>query len=232
MENYPEHILDAIWQRAKEISTDNETKGFRTDKENKWIQRQMFNQQEHEFGWVLSKQPESISQLIEDKTIVPVHWKTAVTDQQKQEAESKRVNVTPLEPPALSRLIQSSVNIQSYWQYAHKISSDNEEKGFRKDHYGYVIQQNAFGDKQHQYGWTLAQLTPANKNNQTVIPINIVPIHINTAKRIADGIADEKALIAQNTEEAKIERRRKNIIYEIIYFIVSLPGTLFSLLKF
>lgn len=228
MENYPEHILDAIWQRAKEISTDNETKGFRTDKENKWIQRQMFNQQEHEFGWVLSKQPESISQLIEDKTIVPVHWKTAVTDQQKQEAESKRVNVTPLEPPALSQLIQSSVNIQSYWQYAHKISSDNEEKGFRKDHYGYVIQQNAFGDKQHQYGWTLAQLTSANKNNQTVIPINIVPIHINTAKRIAD----EKALIAKNTEEAKIERRRKNIIYEIIYFIVSLPGTLFSLLKF
>lgn len=228
MENYPEHILDAIWQRAKEISTDNETKGFRTDKENKWIQRQMFNQQEHEFGWVLSKQPESISQLIEDKTIVPVHWKTAVTDQQKQEAESKRVNVTPLEPPALSQLIQSSVNIQSYWQYAHKISSDNEEKGFRKDHYGYVIQQNAFGDKQHQYGWTLAQLTSANKNNQTVIPINIVPIHINTAKRIAD----EKALIAQNTEEAKIERRRKNIIYEIIYFTVSLPGTLFSLLKF
>lgn len=228
MENYPEHILDVIWQRAKEISADNETKGFRTDKENKWLQRQMFNQKEHEFGWVLSKQPESISQLIEDKTIVPVHWKTAVTDQQKQEAESKRVNVTPLEPPALSQLIQSSVNIQSYWQYAHKISSDNEEKGFRKDHYGYVIQQNAFGDKQHQYGWTLAQLTSANKNNQTVIPINIVPIHINTAKRIAD----EKALIAQNTEEAKIERRRKNIIYEIIYFIVSLPGTLFSLLKF
>lgn len=228
MENYPEHILDVIWQRAKEISADNETKGFRADKENKWLQRQMFNQQEHEFGWVLSKQPESISQLIEDKTIVPVHWKTAVTDQQKQEAESKRVNVTPLEPPALSRLIQSPVNIQSYWQYAHKISSDNEEKGFRKDHYGYVIQQNAFGNKQHQYGWTLAQLTSANKNNQTVIPINIVPIHINTAKRIAD----EKALIAQNTEEAKIERRRKNIIYEIIYFIVSLPGTLFSLLKF
>lgn len=228
MENYPEHILDVIWQRAKEISADNETKGFRTDKENKWLQRQMFNQKEHEFGWVLSKQPESISQLIEDKTIVPVHWKTAVTDQQKQETESKRVNVTPLEPPALSQLIQSSVNIQSYWQYAHKISSDNEEKGFRKDHYGYVIQQNAFGDKQHQYGWTLAQLTSANKNNQTVIPINIVPIHINTAKRIAD----EKALIAQNTEEAKIERRRKNIIYEIIYFIVSLPGTLFSLLKF
>lgn len=228
MENYPEHILDVIWQRAKEISADNETKGFRTDKENKWLQRQMFNQQQHEFGWVLSKQPESISQLIEDKTIVPVHWKTAVTDQQKQEAESKRVNVTPLEPPALSQLIQSSVNIQSYWQYAHKISSDNEEKGFHKDHYGYVIQQNAFGDKQHQYGWTLAQLTPTNKNNQTVIPINIVPIHINTAKRIAD----EKALIAQNTEEAKIERRRKNIIYEIIYFIVSLPGTFFSLLKF
>ncbi|MDS0786780.1 hypothetical protein OSB94_01595 [Proteus vulgaris] len=228
MENYPEHILDVIWQRAKEISADNETKGFRTDKENKWLQRQMFNQQQHEFGWVLSKQPESISQLIEDKTIVPVHWKTAVTDQQKQEAESKRVNVTPLEPPALSQLIQSSVNIQSYWQYAHKISSDNEEKGFRKDHYGYVIQQNAFGDKQHQYGWTLAQLTPTNKNNQTVIPINIVPIHINTAKRIAD----EKTLIAQNTEEAKIERRRKNIIYEIIYFIVSLPGTFFSLLKF
>ncbi|HEK2896947.1 TPA: hypothetical protein SMT94_001046 [Proteus mirabilis] len=228
MENYPEHILDAIWQRAKEISTDNETKGFRTDKENKWIQRQMFNQQEHEFGWVLSKQPESISQLIEDKTIVPVHWKTAITDQQKQEAESKHVNVTQLDQPALSQLIQSSTDIQSYWQYAHKISSDNEEKGFRKDHYGYVIQQNAFGDKQHQYGWTLAQLTSANKNNQTVIPINIVPIHINTAKRIAD----EKALIAQNTEEAKIERRRKNIIYEIIYFIVSLPGTLFSLLKF
>lgn len=228
MENYPEHILDVIWQRAKEISADNETKGFRADKENKWLQRQMFNQQEHEFGWVLSKQPESISQLIEDKTIVPVHWKTAVTDQQKQEAESKRVNVTPLEPPALSQLIQSPVNIQSYWQYAHKISSDNEEKGFRKDHYGYVIQQNAFGNKQHQYGWTLAQLTSANKNNQTVIPINIVPIHVNTAKRIAD----EKALIAQNTEEAKIERRRKNIIYEIIYFIVSLPGTLFSLLKF
>ncbi|MCK9781796.1 hypothetical protein MUA06_08670, partial [Proteus columbae] len=119
-------------------------------------------------------------------------------------------------------------NIQSYWQYAHKISSDNEEKGFRKDYYGYVIQQNAFGDKQHQYGWTLAQLTPANKNNQIVIPINIVPIHINTAKRIAD----EKALVTQNTEEKKIERRRENIIYEIIYFIASLPGLIFSLLKF
>ncbi|NBN72334.1 hypothetical protein GWJ01_14635 [Proteus sp. G2618] len=228
MDHYPEHILDAIWQRAKEISTDNETKGFRTDKENKWIQRQMFNQQEHEFGWVLSKKPESISQLIEDKTIVPVHWKTAIIDQQKQEAESKRVNVTQLDQSALSQLIQSSADIQSYWQYAHKISSDNEEKGFRKDYYGYVIQQNAFRDKQHQYGWTLAQLTPANKNNDPVIPINIVPIHINTAKRIAD----EKALIAQNTQEAKIERRRKNIIYEIIYFIVSLPSTLFSLLKF
>lgn len=50
MENYPEHILDVIWQRAKEISADNETKGFRTDKENKWLQRQMFNQQQHEFG--------------------------------------------------------------------------------------------------------------------------------------------------------------------------------------
>lgn len=228
MKHYPEHILDIIWQRAKKISTDNETKGFRTDKENKWLQRQMFNRQQHEFGWVLSKKPESISQLIEDKTIVPVHWKTAIIDQQKQEAESKRVNVTQLDQSALSQLIQSSADIQSYWQYAHKISSDNEEKGFRKDYYGYVIQQNAFRDKQHQYGWTLAQLTPANKNNDPVIPINIVPIHINTAKRIAD----EKALIAQNTQEAKIERRRKNIIYEIIYFIVSLPSTLFSLLKF
>ncbi|WOO50795.1 hypothetical protein R2S03_06375 [Hafnia alvei] len=198
MAHYPEHILDIIWQRAKEISTDNETKGFRKDKKNKWIQRSMFNQQ-HEFGWVLSQKPTSIAQLIEDKTIIPVHWKTAITDQQKQDAESKRVNVTLLEPPALSQLIQSSENIQSYWQYAHKISSDNEEKGFRKDYYGYVIQQNAFGDKQHQYGWTLAQLTPANKNNQIVIPINIVPIHINTAKRIAD----EKALVTQNTEEKK-----------------------------
>lgn len=227
MEHYPEHILDIIWQRAKEISTDNETKGFRKDKKNKWIQRNMFNQQ-HEFGWVLSQKPTSIAQLIEDKTIVPVHWKTAITDQQKQDAESKRVNVTLLEPPALSQLIQSSATIQSYWQYAHKISSDNEEKGFRKDYYGYVIQQNAFGDKQHQYGWTLAQLTPANKNNQVVIPINIVPIHINTAKRIAD----KKALVIQNTEEKKIERRRENIIYEIIYFIASLPGLIFSLLKF
>ncbi|MCT6517238.1 MULTISPECIES: hypothetical protein [Enterobacterales] len=227
MAHYPEHILDIIWQRAKEISTDNETKGFRKDKKNKWIQRSMFNQQ-HEFGWVLSQKPTSIAQLIEDKTIIPVHWKTAITDQQKQDAESKRVNVTLLEPPALSQLIQSSENIQSYWQYAHKISSDNEEKGFRKDYYGYVIQQNAFGDKQHQYGWTLAQLTPANKNNQIVIPINIVPIHINTAKRIAD----EKALVTQNTEEKKIERRRENIIYEIIYFIASLPGLIFSLLKF
>lgn len=227
MAHYPEHILDIIWQRAKEISTDNETKGFRKDKKNKWIQRSMFNQQ-HEFGWVLSQKPTSIAQLIEDKTIIPVHWKTAITDQQKQDAESKRVNVTLLEPPALSQLIQSSANIQSYWQYAHKISSDNEEKGFRKDYYGYVIQQNAFGDKQHQYGWTLAQLTPANKNNQIVIPINIVPIHINTAKRIAD----EKALVTQNTEEKKIERRRENIIYEIIYFIASLPGLIFSLLKF
>lgn len=227
MAHYPEHILDIIWQRAKEISTDNETKGFRKDKKNKWIQRSMFNQQ-HEFGWVLSQKPTSIAQLIEDKTIIPVHWKTAITDQQKQDAESKRVNVTLLEPPALSQLIQSSENIQSYWQYAHKISSDNEEKGFRKDYYGYVIQQNAFGDKQHQYGWTLAQLTPANKNNQIVIPINIVPIHINTAKRIAD----EKVLVTQNTEEKKIERRRENIIYEIIYFIASLPGLIFSLLKF
>lgn len=228
MEHYPEHILDIIWQRAKKISTDNETKGFRTDKENKWIQRQMFNRQQHEFGWVLSKHPESINQLIEDKTIVPVHWKTAINIQQKQEVESKRLNVSLLEPPALSQLIHSSADIQSYWQYAHKISSDNEEKGFRKDYYGYVIEQNAFGNKQHQYGWTLAQLTPVNKNNQTAIPINIVLIHINTSKRIAN----EKVLIAQNTQEAKIERRRKNVFYEVIYFIASLPGIIFSLLKF
>ncbi|MCS6713014.1 hypothetical protein NOM07_04330 [Proteus terrae] len=87
MKHYPEHILDIIWQRAKKISTDNETKGFRTDKENKWLQRQMFNLQQHEFGWVLSKQPESINQLIEDKTIVPAHWKTAITDKQKQETD-------------------------------------------------------------------------------------------------------------------------------------------------
>lgn len=228
MEHYPEHILDIIWQRAKKISTDNETKGFRTDKENKWIQRQMFNRQQHEFGWVLSKHPESINQLIEDKTIVPVHWKTAINVQQKQEVKSKRLNISLLEPPALSQLIHSSADIQSYWQYAHKISSDNEEKGFRKDYYGYVIEQNAFGNKQHQYGWTLAQLTPVNKNNQTAIPINIVPIHINTSKRIAN----EKVLIAQNTQEAKIERRRKNVFYEVIYFIASLPGIIFSLLKF
>ncbi|MCK9781797.1 hypothetical protein MUA06_08710, partial [Proteus columbae] len=77
MAHYPEHILDIIWQRAKEISTDNETKGFRKDKKNKWIQRSMFNQQ-HEFGWVLSQKPTSIAQLIEDKTIIPVHWKTAI----------------------------------------------------------------------------------------------------------------------------------------------------------
>ena len=111
-----------------------------------------------------------------------------------------------------------------YWQHAHQISSDNEEKGFRKDYYGRIIQKNAFwGDKQHQYGWTLAQLTPANKNNQIVIPINIVPIHINTSKRTYN----EKELIVQGSQEAKIKRRRKNFVYEIIDFIVSLPGIIF-----
>lgn len=49
MIHYPEYILDIIWQRAKKISADNETKGFRKDKETKWIKRQMFNQQ-NEFG--------------------------------------------------------------------------------------------------------------------------------------------------------------------------------------
>ncbi len=52
MIHYPEYILDIIWQRAKKISADNETKGFRKDKETKWIKRQLFNQQ-NEFGWVL-----------------------------------------------------------------------------------------------------------------------------------------------------------------------------------
>ena len=35
MIHYPEYILDIIWQRAKKISADNETKGFRKDKETK-----------------------------------------------------------------------------------------------------------------------------------------------------------------------------------------------------
>lgn len=227
MNNCPEHILDIIWQRAVVISADNENKGFRKDTSGRWIKRQHINQLEQEYGWVLSRQPESINQLIEDKTIVPLHWKTAIANQRKQQADSKRVSVTLLQPLALSQLIQSSVDIQAYWKNAHKISSDNEEKGFRKDYYGYVIQKNAFGDKLHQYGWTLAQLAPTNKNNKIVIPINIVPIHINTSKRITD----EKALIAENTQEAKIERRRKNLIYEIILFMASLPGIIFSSLK-
>ncbi|ARA20992.1 TPA: hypothetical protein SMM80_003124 [Proteus mirabilis] len=226
MIHYPEYILDIIWQRAKKISADNETKGFRKDKETKWIKRQMFNQQ-NEFGWVLSKQPSSIHQLIEDETIVPLHWQTARAYEQKQEASSKRLNMIPLDPPALSKLIQSPTDVLPYWQHAHQISSDNEEKGFRKDYYGRIIQKNAFGDKQHQYGWTLAQLTPANKNNQIVIPINIVPIHINTSKRTYN----EKELIVQGSQEAKIKRRRKKLVYEIIDFIVSLPGIIFSSFK-
>ncbi|WP_254703763.1 hypothetical protein [Proteus mirabilis] len=92
MIHYPEYILDIIWQRAKKISADNETKGFRKDKETKWIKRQMFNQQ-NEFGWVLSKQPSSIHQLIEDETIVPLHWQKQREPMSKNKKQALNVSI-------------------------------------------------------------------------------------------------------------------------------------------
>ncbi len=42
---------------------------------------------------------------------------------------------------------------------------------------------------------------------------------------------NEKELIVQGSQEAKIKRRRKKLVYEIIDFIVSLPGIIFSSFK-
>lgn len=225
MNNYPEHILDIVWQRAQIISADNEAKGFRKDGAEKWIKRQALNQQGDEFGWVFSKQPESINELVEDKTIVPIHWKTAIKQKEKQQVKLNQVSIIPLSSHALMQLIDVRTDSETYWQSAFKISDNNESKGYRKDYYGQWIQKDAFGKNNHEYGWTLAQLTPIS--DKALIQPQIIPIHIDTEKHIAHKVA----LIAENTEEAKIKRRRKNLIYHIILFIVSLPGIIFSALK-
>ena len=229
MNNYPEHILDIIWQRAEVISSDNENKGFRKDTSGRWIKRQHANQQGQEYGWVLSKQPESINELVKDSTIIPLHWQTLNEQNAKQKNELRKVNITLLSPQDLTQSIYNPINSEKYWQYANQISDDNESKGFRTDYYGKWIQQDAFGDKDHEYGWTLAYL--ASVNEKASIQPRVIPVHINTHKFRSDA----EILAREESYEDKIKRRRENVVLNIITIILecflAIPKIIFSVFK-
>ncbi|OAT47816.1 hypothetical protein M997_1309 [Proteus hauseri ATCC 700826] len=229
MNNYPGPILDIIWQRAAVISADNENKGFRKDTAGRWIKRQYFNQPQQEYGWVLSKQPESINELEEDSTIIPLHWQTSLEQNAQQKSELEKVNIELLSPQELTQSIYKPVNSKKYWQYANQISADNENKGFRTDYYGKWIQQDAFGDKNHEYGWTLAYLTPTHK--KASIQPRIIPVHINTEEFRAHAAI----LAAKETDEEKIKYRRENVAFNIIIVfiecIMAIPKIIFSIFK-
>lgn len=165
---FSESELDEIWEEALFISHDNESKGFRQDEQGNWIRRSEQGNQQSEYGW-LPLRVKTGEGLEKSGDFIPAHWKYALSYNQPK-PHQYRLKLLPAEN-------FNSQQIQSFWDIAHKHSSDNEQKGYRVDIFGHWVGRKFFGDANSPFGWGVVLVDDINDmqadKNVRMLPINL-----------------------------------------------------------
>ena len=72
---YSDDLIEAVWNKAKYMSAENEKIGFRKDQCDAWIRRNAYGDRKSEFGWEIDHiTPASQGGKDTISNLRPLHW--------------------------------------------------------------------------------------------------------------------------------------------------------------